>query len=794
MKWRIFHKNDTHSCDAVELTYSGEWMGEEFLTVSAKSPEPVAFAIDDYIDYRGQRYYLKTLPDITKQARRRSIGDAFIYENIRFDSPSAELKNFEFRDIVLFDNGMYTMMPDFTFWCETVCDYADRLKANLDNSSEYTWTVKVKLSTGRNNYYEAGVGGRRDDALGERGVQVSINSQTLWDSLSIVQDTFKLVYTIKGRTITIGDEGDEIIHTFKYGKKTGAEENGLFKLERNLQNGGDIVTVIRAMGNSTNMPSHYYQAVKIYGETKYLTNLSYDTYCEYSGKEDLAEFFSDTDIWGFPKNASRLFSWDSIIDYPGMYQSGTLFFLKGVKQRQFSLNLGGNRIVDTTIIVNGIEYNAKVWFYANSYVQSMYGVFVFLNEYNARLIGDWILNHNTFRFKDIINSEWDVKTVDIAGFPNNLNVKNLMLPSFMKRDDNGVLVTDPVLVSDSVETYGRIEKTIIFDGSDDTEDIYPTIKGSGYDTPTDVDRITDDGYFGQSYDNFNIWVSKEIADDLNNRIKNGSSPEISFTDGMCGGRSFKIDDCELDGNEWKLSVQRDPDNAIERYFPYNDANISTSDHFVLIGIEFPEQYIEDAAKRLELAAIKWLSEHCTPIYAYSVYIEPHAMMRDYRAKNTNSLYYKMYAGDIFTLEDTDIVNNSGNRISLNIDKLEINEGESRIPQYTVTLREAKVLGTWQKMQRNMRMGGESNVVDYTPTVSIYNSDGSVTRTRGGNIDLELGDFVTYEQLVNYVDGGEGGLKINRELTKDEYFALLEEGKAEPNTLYLFKKVVNNPTE
>ena len=71
---------------ATKLQYSGTFMDIPSLSVTVKSPALIQWEIGDYIvwDYDGQTYTLRNIPQVKKQARTNTYGEAFVYENMQF--------------------------------------------------------------------------------------------------------------------------------------------------------------------------------------------------------------------------------------------------------------------------------------------------------------------------------------------------------------------------------------------------------------------------------------------------------------------------------------------------------------------------------------------------------------------------------------------------------------------------------------------------------------------------------------------------------------------------------------
>lgn len=238
--WEIKGKNNqTKAIPSTKPEYNGEWMGECYVTVSVESPTPVNFEIGDYIIYRDERFEINYDPGKIKSAPRFAKGDAFKYENVKFNSLADELTRCDFLDVVLGDNQLhFTGLPKFSFY-GNVQDLANRIQANLDRAYPNQWTVVVS-----------------PEYSGAKELNVSVDTQKVWDALSILVNDFETYFTIKGRTITIGAAGIPAGHLFKYGKG-----NGLYEIEQNAETDQAIVTRLRAYGSTRNLPHRYYNSL-----------------------------------------------------------------------------------------------------------------------------------------------------------------------------------------------------------------------------------------------------------------------------------------------------------------------------------------------------------------------------------------------------------------------------------------------------------------------------------------------------------------------------------------------------
>lgn len=240
--WEIKGKNNAvKAIPSTKPEYNGVWMEECYVTVNVESPTPVNFEIGDYIIYRGERFEINYDPGKIKCAPRFAKGDAFRYENIKFNSLADELTRCDFLDVVLNDNQLhFTGLPKFRFY-GSVQDLANRIQANLDKTyGKGTWSVVVS-----------------PEYTDRTEINVKVDSpMKVQGALSFIVNDFKTYYTIKGRTLTIGAAGIPAGHLFKYGKG-----NGLYEIEQNAEADQAIVTRLRAYGSTRNLPHRYYNSL-----------------------------------------------------------------------------------------------------------------------------------------------------------------------------------------------------------------------------------------------------------------------------------------------------------------------------------------------------------------------------------------------------------------------------------------------------------------------------------------------------------------------------------------------------
>lgn len=335
-RWEIYGKDGTvkrelvslgvygDAVRVVSLEYNGTRMGERFLSVTVESAYPVDFAIGDYIDYRGERFFINYEPTVIKCSRKGTYGKGFTYENVKLNSLGDELVRCDFTDVVLEDNNLpYTSLPKVDFHAATVDDLLDRIQANLnaiyyeiqDGERVGLWKI---LSPSKDRSLVRGVSldewlsyysSHSDSSdYAVKNQMVSLNNQKCWDALLLSYSIFKLPFFISGRSIMVGSLGHTLLRHFSYGKG-----NGLQKIERHADSDQSIVTRLRAYGSEDNIPINYYALCNCVPFTLFpptsVVETTNVTYIPLIDGEDIfpkastnpwEEATRAVDIWGFP--------------------------------------------------------------------------------------------------------------------------------------------------------------------------------------------------------------------------------------------------------------------------------------------------------------------------------------------------------------------------------------------------------------------------------------------------------------------------------------------------------------
>lgn len=716
--WNIYHKDGSKLTDVNGeqitvhgLEYSDSWMGECFVTINFKHEVPINFQIGDYIVYRGERFELNYEPGKDKQARPDTYGEGFVYDSVKFNALQDELSRAEFLDVVLNDNELhYTTLPKFPFYVQTLDDLLDRIQANLDDqigtglwkiysrSKERSVQRGCLVSDWQSMYGE----GTNDNVI--ESMSITVDSQTCWQALALVNEKWDINFIVRGRNIYVGTTGIQANHIFKYGLG-----NGLYEIVQNADSDQSVITRLRAYGSEKNLPSHYYADLGV----KYVANITKvvtaTTYVDLNIDIDYVEtYFKNKRKYG--ESQEQSFGW--------------------VLQVTF----------DFQTIITGYVTQAydskKCRFYSElKGTQTDTG-----DEVSKEKLDAFIAQVNAGNTKMYITSGLNKKNVPSSmkeyaeNLPNNMSINRLMLPGFphvslsdfydslTEQEKKYVNPTGkqhrfstdphrPYIDSINIDQIGLRSASQFFDTDDKTNgvvEIYPTIEemeigGVRVDEIDEGVAPDDDGRFGdnETVKNVDIYLKKAIDFDINDLKDDDFS--ISMKDGMCGGRTFKVASSTKVDGRWRLTIERVKDDALELWFPYKDYPIKKGDHFVLTGITLPDSYVNAASLKLLKYAIALLDKNDYTRYVYQPKVDEIFMARQHdqaEADDTGvikSLHDTLKAGDLMNFNDTDL-NIEG---IISIDQLTIKEEDGKIPTYDITLREDKEVGTIQKIQQQI---------------------------------------------------------------------------------------------
>ena len=723
-EWTIYRKTSGSTIPLIEnikeLEYHGEWMGDEYVTVTMKTPEPIDFKYGDYLVYRGEMFVIDYDPNVVKKAARGSYGEGFTYDNIKLFSNAAKMKSVDFKDVVLYDRGFsYTRLSEFSFFASSVEDLADRIQANLNRESDL-WRVLTPdvircnqrgIDTSDwSRYYTS------SSTKGETDVNVEVAKEdTCWSALGFAYTKFGLEFYVRDRLIVIGGDpvqvntGDGSI--FRYGKGT-----GLYEIERTSDEDQEVVTKLFAYGSEKNLPLNYY--ANIGKKIKFtISRKSKKTFI--TGHPTLY-LWVESAAWNSALN--NAFSPDYL---PTLTCNG----------RSAVFHVSGS---DTVYYDNGstVQLDKKyLYFY-----WIMYGEQEVQNFYDNISVGDSV--YVTGVSVNAMPSDY-IELPQDYDYPTLLSVNRLMLPGFPSQSlsdwvqwqvDNTTgtehnqwvaiknkydFSTDkhePWIQSKNKAVIGLREGNVTYDGQTQNE-IYPTLEGSAAGVVSVGSDIRDNGYIGDKADtSFQIKVPVVSGFDwkiLYNERFQGEEMCLEMKSGYCTGRTFKVLSTPTkdssNSSMWVLKLDRQKDG--DRYFPYFDNDTSRycqvlqGDTFVVTGIQMPDAYIQEASKRLFIAACGYLDRRDHMRYTYIPKIDELFMQRNRDEKGDLSYYKTIRPGMKLQFEDSDLgierYDGNGNTSPF-IDQLTVKEnGNNGIPTYDVVLRDEKEKGTLERMSETL---------------------------------------------------------------------------------------------
>lgn len=780
-EWIIKHSDGSPLKDAngndvttKTLEYSGSWMGECFVTITFNSPVPISFKIGDYLTYRGEIFEINYDPGKIKQSRRNEHGEAFVYNNVKFNAKQDELARTEFLDIVLHDNNIhYTSLTKFSFYASSLDDLLDRIQANLNEQwGDGEWKIysRNKLRSGQrgcvdavwDKTYGSGVS---DNTI--KSTSITADGLNCWSALALVNSQFNVNFIVRGRNVFVGTAGLPTSMIFEYGKG-----RGLYQIEQNADSEQAITTRLRAYGSSKNLPNRYYATLNLQAfatvssiETKGSSDGNYNIQAHLDLPFSIAYFYNQ-----LHELSDGRPSYLVTIECGGFKVKASVFKAKNSDKTCFfaahndTLNLAShqNDLADIQNFGNAVEVGQRITFLSGVKKESF---------------------------------PRDNKTYATDNLPNNMAVDHLMLPGFPNKslkqwwEEQSNDVRDriysgekshlfsenkyrPYVESTNIAEIGVRPNSVYFDTENLQEglvEIFPTIEemeigGVRIDEVHSADKIEDNGVFkdGASIPNFHIYLKSAIDFDINDLIGNSTeNPTISMKDGMCGGRTFQINSAKklVDGR-WELSCQRVKDESLNLYFPYNDYLIKEGDHFVLLGIPLPDSYVEAASRKLLKYALEYLDKNDYTRYIYAPKIDDVFMARQHDKAITDttgtivSLHDTIKEGDIMQFDDNDL--NINGKIA--IDQLTIRENEDKIPSYEITLREDKSVGTIQKIQEKINSlwsgnGGGSGIGGNNLTVPQIQR---LIESYGGQNFLDKLKPDTAQEVITFLKGIEFG--------------------------------------
>lgn len=732
-------------------TYHGVYLKPSYLEFrEIASPVLIDWKVGDYVVYTrtGYTYKLYNIPQPTKKAASNGCGESFVYSNVQFYADTKQLEICPFRDLVYRDSAYYFSTLNAVSTYENVTGIALRIKKNLwEHYGDNSWDVVVagnlpaELNAGEAREFTVS-GGSCLDALDQ--------VYSVWPGLGW---TFSVVDDVP--TITIGGANVRTTlnttNLFQYGY-----EHGLTMIKRTQSNLDTFCTRLYAYGSSRNMVSRYYNDLldengeHIYQhENVYIPNLM------------LPFHDDDVDVWGTTQglyDASKAcLSNEDAIELYGVIPK-TIYF-DGTEDEEIYPSIAKATINDVRAALSpddpyypqaasssrvdqvsavlsqptdsgligqgGSKYveEADVMV-SDGYEEAEQGQHETILECEYKLVehefdGSGIAN---ITFQDTV----DLQVRAYGAIPDSVSVVyhiksgDAVLKSgriTMEPDEYGTIYTGlmPQLTVGTKEypVTGTIEVWLQAEVNfpEGSEDIRFYLANNGGNSHWGLQAILTN--------TFRIKIPQIGFDMMARAALSGTgNPVIAFTDGMLVGRSFTVKSATFDSynDAWVLEVYRGEDSSVGMMYPNVSYPVAVGDHFVLLDIAMPDSYVGMAENRLLAAAKAKLAElsRIRPFYEPSVDAE---QVLKNLLENPDDETYVLREGKYMHITDEDVVLEDEYVI---IDTLVINENESNIPTYKVTLRERK--------KESFQQSIESSIKSLT---SVANAASKQTAPTGG---------------------------------------------------------------
>lgn len=277
---------------AERFEFSDTFMGERNVTFTAKSHEPIDWQIGDYLTYRGQTYHLNSIPTCVQTGGIDDSGDSFSYDNVKFDDNQGDLQNCMVLDVTpttgdyIASRGTnYTGSSVFTLYCaETTVSMQNTLGQWVDVTLSPVAYLGGVIQANLNRLYPS-AGWRVDVNPALSGLEDKVISLNKWyvpQALAEIHNQWDVDYIVIGHTIKIGytlnnvTGEDDVAFVFGYGRgysQHGDDGKSLFSIKRISDSSQKIVTRLRAIGSTRNMPYRYYNKKYSLPQSMFVNNL-----------------------------------------------------------------------------------------------------------------------------------------------------------------------------------------------------------------------------------------------------------------------------------------------------------------------------------------------------------------------------------------------------------------------------------------------------------------------------------------------------------------------------------------
>lgn len=736
----IYAKNGTAKCQARKLTLSEEFMGVAKMVVDIASPEPIDFAIDDYIDYsyNSRRYLLKDLAKVKKQARRNTYGEAFVY-TCTFYEQTWELENCPFLDLVpAQQTAVYSSLPDVVVYAKPQ-NIVERVQANLDSFyGENEWDVHIP------NYIT-------DPTVLEllnTYKDITLNNVSCKAALDEIYKQWGLSWifvTAYGRKQIYVAFAADISNLFKYGKG-----QGLRAITVEQKDTASLATRIYPYGSTENLPARWYNEHPLDAETKYIDEYQYIPNLMLPP----SHWHGGTPDGNYVENAEAVAKYGlrpkAIYFEGGEYEKimPSISGLTAKAIRDAKTEIGDTDNVPSTTLYpdstrmdrvlagdsledNGVSsvyepYSESTTFSVPNPDEPTSTTIHLINEgvggSTTRRMeeytyeSDLSLDLGTAQLSHIAQYRFTFSGISLTtSVPSELvgALDTLVItPTITGYLVNGGTGVDRFFVSSNPitlnATSGNFTNVVSLDsiiGSDEAiykvfqaqSDALPSnlwlhlgfiikykFKAASSVTGGDVTLSINSGQgvcsrgVTQIANRFTVKLRQIGFDIMDCKKSANENRQLNMKSGLCAGYSFNILKTQYNSSDdsWTLTCYRTTDTDLKIAFPNADRHIVAEDEFVLTGIEMPDIYVYAAMEKLYEQALLTLAELSKPKLVYAPDIDNQKMAASPQV---------LHAGMLLQTEDTDLTLPA----LLPVDSLQITEDGEKLREFSVSLRNEK---------------------------------------------------------------------------------------------------------
>lgn len=710
-------------------TFTGTYMKPGMLEFrEIASPVPIDWMAGDYVAYTrtGLTYRLYNVPQLKKRASREEYGGAFVYQGVQFFDDSKQLEICPFRDLVTGDNRIHFSTQPSISTFEGVDGLARRFQACLDDMYPNTWYVRLATEAmGASQEVVDLMSEARDFTVSGVSILGALDKvYEVWPEIGWVFTREQV--TVNGSNVirnvlTIGGGGISSTASYLYGKG-----NGLTAITRTAANADELANRLFVYGSSRNMLPGWYNsqdikdadsvdirnimlpinAVGTQGQPGYYPGWG-KTMDGGVNKPDPAKAYvedqaSITALGLRPKT----YYFDGSGDLPEIYPTVRNVTIAEVRASSpdyvpsSSIYPDGNVRVDKILSAptptdDGLAGDSgKSSIIAETDLVSdtdsgtispsiPVAVKAYLDPFFSKTVT--IPDAGTFSLR--LNCQLSGTVTTLIGYA------GIVLRAYKVEGSTETLIgerearlgqdtpdssvwnigTTTLIVPKSSFLANQVVR---FEARIALAKPQPTTS-TAYSYSVDGTASTSASFYRANTFSVNL---RQIGFDIEKYAALGDGKTLAMRSGKCAGRSFQIISCSYVSatDSWTLELSRSEDESLSQWFPNSTFPIEAGDEFVLLDIAMPEEYVKIAEVRLLRAAQDLLSDTSTERWQYVPEIDAKFMVETGRT---------LVAGQNMTLQDADIIGQAP--VAVIVDSLTINEGDSTIPTYKVTLRDRK---------------------------------------------------------------------------------------------------------